>query len=255
MSWQSEKGRVERRLYEFLGLHGTGLCVIYFNRAASAMGAVMRYLWSNWAIDNVKIERPTFHAAERIAKQFGLVEEDSDKLLYIPVALGGEVILWPGSTEYLLYDCCQTCYPNMFKGVEFKYQTQFAVLSFQENKPYGSPSGGGALVCRGELREYFNKVYLPGGFYFNPRAGQCAETSDKLACCNGCEIQKTMTRFLMERERLMSIGLQPFNGRISWDPMNRFTHMYVYNHDGLDLKDLQGYTPYAEDKLLRKELR
>jgi len=190
LTWPQIAIKVETQLHHWLGL-GEDVSIIYLNRAAGGLSAALKMLKG---IHRLYYEWPSYHAIQRISEEVGIYNcyptpgpfgfgEQSvvGTEIYAPVALGGEAIhkeYWEKFPN-LVYDCAQTCYRNMFKGLHFK-DSQFAVLSFEQTKPLGNPEGGGALVCNRGMEAHIRDIFVPGNFYFNPRASQCENTLDAL---------------------------------------------------------------------------
>jgi len=132
----------------------------------------------------------------------------------------------------------------MFKGVKFSGH-QFAVLSFEQSKPLGSPSGGGALVCNAESATLLRSNYVPGVYYYNPRAQQCVETF-KAVEFEESEIGKDYRHGRRISHSIFSKNTTVHGYRVE-DEDNHFTHIY-YNKKPLYLKYI---TPYAGGDLWR----
>lgn len=258
MSWRKSQARVENALHEFLGLDDEER-VIYMNRAASAIEAVLSFF--DPELTEVWADGPTFHAVPNIMERLGFRQAPNDipADLKIPVALGGEAVIKSYFAEsQLLYDCAQTCYQNMFEGIQFG-PGHYAVLSFQESKPYGSPAGGGALVCNKSHEERIRELFVPGTHYFNPRTGQCEETLNRLRHKIHAEIAEGYMKKYCYEEAFIenSYNIRACNTRKSFTPPNLFTHVYVLTpRDNKKVEVLlnRGYTYYSDNKLMRKEL-
>lgn len=261
MSWKIAQENVEKELHSFLGLSNEE-SVIYVNRAANAIHMALHWLHSGSNTARVWIDEPTFHAARRIVERMGLLLANTIHTgdTIIPRALGGESIEpgWFDDSPCVIYDCAQTCYPNMFEDIGFGLN-QFAVLSFQKSKPCGTPSGGGALVCNKHYEKAIRRYYVPGNWYYNPRTGQCIGTKCVIKHRDHARIaERQAEKFHSETTRLWNkhkIGI--YNWRNGLRSANIFTHVYVRTPEdkkivhGL-LRD--GYSFYAENKLMRKAL-
>jgi len=261
MGWKTKTKEVEKLLWQFLG-HNESICVLYVNRGVSAIQMAMRELHTKCG--SICIPRFTYHALPVTAQSYfqnifhnnrSVIHGSGTWLCVVsPVALGGELIdRTPFERDdFLLYDCAQSCYWGMFEGIKFG-PNQFAILSFEQSKPLGTPSGGGALIAPVEKWERLKE--LRAQKYYNPRVGQCEETE---ALIYDLPLPTNHDKYALETLRLRGMGCRVFNDRFKVDMPNRMTHVYTMKpatEEGFrELADM-GYYPYAYNALMRKELR
>jgi len=263
-TWREAAKEVEEKLREFLGLEDT-VSVIYLNRASAGIKIALRELNSRW-YNILGYQSPTYNAIPRIATSLplhiinhhGPVSVVSKSIIYAPVALGGEAIKRMVFDYYpvLLYDCAQTCYLDMFKGI-FLTDTQYAVLSFEETKPMGTISGGGAIICHKCHEEDIRNVYVPGNYFFNPRRGQCMETFGKLTWKGGRFTEKCQKdKFNRARKAVEKQGYRVYNDYVNAEQHNIYTHLYVWAENRRGPPDVEGriFEPYANNELWRTRL-
>jgi len=252
LKWREQAKGVEKALHEWLGL-AEDTAVIYVNRAAAGIHMA---LGTFSVLPTVYAEWPNFHAVGNISERLGFECHACSREVILnrltgsfsvvaPVALGGEAI----HKEYwdifsaLMYDCAQTCYFNMFKGLTFK-PTQYAVLSFEESKPMGSWCGGGALVCHKKRELKLREHFIPGRYYFNPRAYQCISTLDELNTIAAIEQSISQRKkHDTQSKKLKNV----VNNHTVVGESNIFTHIY-------STSSIPGGEPYASNHLWRMQL-
>ena len=121
---------------------------------------------------------------------------------------------------------------------------------------------GGALVLNKHFEGEFRDLYVPGMWYYNPRTGQCEETAGRVYKYSGANmrhvVKTRLSNFLIEQHLLGKRGLRALNATFDEEGLALFTHIYVLTPEVEGMQNVlleKGYRFYADNELMRKEIR